>query len=212
MKKETTKISTKFSRRDLLTKAIPACAIVCIAPCKALSLTNSSKELVLQEGKHKFDTEMESKLTYRQLFYLQYSDIITFSKYLKQELGDKDALELIKKISDKRSINTGVLQAQQIGDNSLQAFVQQFKNPLTYNYSLTKEIIEDTDNSFEVKVTECLWADVFRSQDAADIGFAWICFGDYSWPKGFNPNLKMVRDKTLMEGDDYCNHRYVYET
>ena len=72
-------------------------------------------------------------------------------------------------------------------------------------------IVEDTESAFEIKVSECLWAETFRAQDAGDIGFAWICYADYSWPQGFNPKLKMIRDKTLMEGHEYCNHRYVIE-
>jgi hypothetical protein len=28
--------------------------------------------------------------------------------------------------------------------------------------------------------------------------------------KGFNPKIKLVRDKTLMQGHEYCNHRYIW--
>jgi hypothetical protein len=32
---------------------------------------------------------------------------------------------------------------------------------------------------------------------------------DYYWPPAFNPNFRMERTKTLMQGHDECNHRYV---
>lgn len=206
MKKPAT---TKLSRRDLITKVMPACALTCIAPCQALGMSEPGKKIF--QG-HKFDTELEGKMTYRQLFQRQYYNFIEFGKALKKELGDKEAIELIKKLSDKSSIERGKVQAQQMGENSLQAFVKQFKDPEGYKYVLTMEIVEDTDETFELNVTECLWAEAFNAQNAGDIGFAWICYGDYGWPQGFNPQLEMVRDKTLMEGDCCCNHRYVYKT
>ena len=43
------------------------------------------------------------------------------------------------------------------------------------------------------------------------IGHAHVCYGDYAWARGFNPKIKMVRDKTLMQGHEYCNHRYIFE-
>ena len=70
------------------------------------------------------------------------------------------------------------------------------------------EVVEDTDAAFEIKVTECLWAQTFRKADAADLGAACICHPDYAAIEAFNPDYEMVRDKTLMEGHDCCNHRY----
>jgi hypothetical protein len=76
--------------------------------------------------------------------------------------------------------------------------------------SMSYDIVEDTEEAFEIKVTECLTEDIFRELDAADIGYACVCHADYALPVAFNPKIKMVRDKTLMEGHDCCNHRYIY--
>jgi hypothetical protein len=71
--------------------------------------------------------------------------------------------------------------------------------------------IEDTDKVFEIEVAECLVAAVFLQAKAADIGYASVCWGDYAWAEGFTPKIKLIRDKTLMQGDAYCNHKYVLE-
>jgi hypothetical protein len=60
-------------------------------------------------------------------------------------------------------------------------------------------------------VTECIWASTFLHAREGDIGFAHVCYGDYAWSRGFNPKIKLVRDKTLMQGHPVCNHRYVME-
>lgn len=38
-----------------------------------------------------------------------------------------------------------------------------------------------------------------------------MCFGDFAFAKAFNPNIEMVRDKTLMQGHACCNHRYLWK-
>jgi hypothetical protein len=85
-----------------------------------------------------------------------------------------------------------------------------FADPKSWEPMLNMKVVEDTETAFELKVSECLVATVFRDANAADIGYAHVCWGDYAWAEGFNPKIKMVRDKTLMQGDKYCNHRYIW--
>jgi hypothetical protein len=59
--------------------------------------------------------------------------------------------------------------------------------------------------------TECLWAKTFVDAGAGDLGNAAICHGDYAFARSFNPGIEMVRDKTLMQGHAYCNHRYLWK-
>jgi hypothetical protein len=80
-----------------------------------------------------------------------------------------------------------------------------------YAYSLTFTIIEDTDKAIEQKITECLYAKTFRDADAADIGYAYCCYADFPAAQAYNPKLRLIRTKTLMQGHDCCNHRYVWE-
>ncbi len=69
---------------------------------------------------------------------------------------------------------------------------------------------DNPSEAFELKVTKCISAVVFREALVPHIGFAAVCWGDYAWAEGFNPKIKLVRDRTLMEGDIYCNHRYIW--
>jgi hypothetical protein len=62
-----------------------------------------------------------------------------------------------------------------------------------------------------VRVTECLWAKTFRDLGASEIGSMLICHRDYADCRGFNPRITMIRSKTLMQGDEFCNHRFVWE-
>jgi hypothetical protein len=55
-----------------------------------------------------------------------------------------------------------------------------------------------------------LWADVFRSLDAEDIGI-WICDADGPVAAAFHPSIRFGRSKTLMEGHGCCDHVYFVE-
>ena len=76
---------------------------------------------------------------------------------------------------------------------------------------LTLKVVEDTPEAYEVKSTEGLWAQTFRAKGAAEIGYALRCHRDYADCWGFNPKITLIRSKTLMQGDDCCNHRFVWE-
>jgi hypothetical protein len=83
--------------------------------------------------------------------------------------------------------------------------------PPLYEGALTIEMVEDSTNAMEVKITECLWARTFREAGGSDIGHACICHPDYTFAEGFNSQVRMIRTKTLMQGHDCCNHRWVVE-
>ncbi len=84
--------------------------------------------------------------------------------------------------------------------------------PPLYQHALVYEIVEDSAQAFEFRITQCLWAKAFREEDAADIGHASVCYPDFAVASALNPKLKLVRTKTLMQGHDCCNHRYVMES
>ncbi len=161
------------NRRDFITKIVPACAITCLAG-KAVF---ASPEIFGEQEKHMFDEEFRT-LTHKQFFGLRYQEFIGFARGLENELGNEETIELIKNIADKRMLQAGKNQAKQFGKNDLQSFVGQFKTG--YKNTLNKSIVEDNENAFELKVTECIWAKVFRDAKAEEFGFAHICYGDYA--------------------------------
>lgn len=68
--------------------------------------------------------------------------------------------------------------------------------------------VKDTPEYLEFKVTRCLLAEIAKQIDGGEIGFALNCAWDYGFCRGLNPEIKFTRTKTLMMGDDCCNHTY----
>ena len=198
------------NRRQFITKILPACSVMCLGAGKHFAFTPSDDKSIIQQEKHKFDLLYPRKLTYKQVSAMRYREYILLARDMEKEFGKEKTIEFLKKCTAERLLRYGKIQAKKAASLDLKSYTAQFHSEGLKN-TLTMEIIEDTDKVFEIKVTECLSAITFLNAKAGDIGHAAVCWGDYAWAQGFNPKIEMVRDKTLMQGDAYCNHRYVWK-
>jgi hypothetical protein len=131
---------------------------------------------------------------------------IPVMKVLAERVG-LDALQTAAEEATRRRIER---RGASLPDRSLATLAAFFKNPSPFlEHALTKEVVEDSERAFEIRVTECLWAKTFREADAAEVGHRCICRPDFTMAHAFNPDIELVRDRTLMQGHDCCNHRYV---
>jgi hypothetical protein len=70
------------------------------------------------------------------------------------------------------------------------------------------EVTRRTIGSLRLKVNSCFWADEFKRVGAADIGYELCCMADFYIVEVFNPEITYRRAKTLMKGNDCCDHLY----
>jgi len=204
----------KIARRKFLGGAALVCALPCLGIQSLLAMTDKTINVDNQEAeqgiKNKFDKRYPYTMSYQEAYNMRFGEFIQFAKDLEKEMGKEKLIEFLKTRTEKKMFEYGKSQAEGINNNSFKRYVSQYKSP-QYDNTLTMEIVEETDTIFELKVTKCIWASTFLKQKAGDIGFASICYGDYAWPKGYNSKIRMERDKTLMQGHDCCNHRYIFE-
>ena len=197
------------SRRHFLTRVMPGCAAACLGARKAFSLIGSGIAQEDIQPKHKFDEDFRM-LTYRQISEFSTRTTVELIRALEKEWNKDEVNKFVKNFSTEKLLQRGKMQAAQSEEHDLQSYVSMFKENPLFQKALTVEIVEDNDLAFEMKVTECLTASTFLAMEAGDIGYAMVCWGDYAWAEGYNPKIKLVRDKTLMEGHAYCNHRYIW--
>jgi len=194
------------NRRDFLSTLIPVCTFSCIGS-KALFATNMQEGNLQQSNEeHKFDNKVD--WTFKQVFERQYSTYIDRLNRLAKFIGRDKLIDFLKKSTVEFY---GSLETYN-PENTLTNFIQPFKENNYFKTILTIKFIEDTEKAVSWKLTECLHATIFRENDAADIGYATLCHGDDAWVTAYNPNIKFYRTKTLMEGHDCCDHRYVLKT
>jgi hypothetical protein len=74
--------------------------------------------------------------------------------------------------------------------------------------SLQYDVLEDSENRFAVNITGCKYADFYKEKGSPDIGYLMHCALDFGEVEAFWPGITLKRTKTLMEGDECCNHCY----
>lgn len=196
----------RLGRRELLTRTAPACALACFGIGRFPRLEGAAAWCPAQ-GVHKFDVKQSIDLSSRDRIRMQYGSLIRFINSLRNTVGDEQTADLLIASSEANGRLAGEQLARRAPDTSFRTFTAQFRPP-RYADTLTYEIIEDTDHAFGLRVTECVWAEVFReARMDGDIGHAAVCNMDYFIPPAFNPMFSMERTRTLMRGDDHCNHR-----
>lgn len=199
----------KSDRREFLIKTFSSCALCCFA---APSLFSADKNLhsIAQDQQHKFQSD--SGMTMQQVYNFTFKSwYIPVMKNLMRQIGKEKLLNMLRKscemsneIDKDADIN--------YDERTLTAWSTAFKSGCEeWSDRLTYEFLKDNENVFEIKFTECLWAKTFREAEASEIGDAGICYNDYSGARQFNPKLKLVREKTLMKGEDFCHFKYTME-
>lgn len=206
-------ISKFQSRRQFLSKVIPVCAITCLGCNSALALSLNENIDKVSQNDDDFQEKVPKDISMHQLWEYRFkSNFIPVFKAIKDDIGSEKTLKILKKASSKNNFELGERFSKMRDVNDLSNFAEPFRNPREiFKQSFVYEIIEDNNTVFEIKVTKCLTAKVFRESDAKDIGYAAVCYADYSLPEGFNSKIKLHRDQTLMNGDNCCNHRYTME-
>ena len=200
--------AASLGRRELLVKTMPACAMACLGLGRVPDLAGAVSGLPCQEV-HKFDKQMNRELTNKQFAQVMNRGTFQMIRTLQKDLGDDEAVRLLNLNSDEIGRQQGKTHAESVPDTSFENFVSVFRQMANGDF-LTGEVVEDTETVFEMKVTECLSATVYKEAGfEGDLGHAAVCNMDYTWPPAFNPDFKMERTKTLMQGHDCCNHRYM---
>ena len=196
------------SRRDFLTKTVPFCAVSCLAANRVFASSPWIGKSLFDQEEHKFDKEIPGA-TYRKRAAMRDRSFIRFARFLQGEIGEERVIELIKKQTELRMKEQAKRDLERLGKSDFKSYISIFRDPRMLA-SLNMEIIEDTDTVFEIRVTDCIAAESYLPHKAGDIGYAAVCWGDYNWASDFNPKIKLIRDKTLMQGHDCCNHKYIW--
>ncbi len=206
------RLSVPFSgRRAFLRAALPGGALLCLGGGRCLiGGPQAQGKPAAPAQKHKF--QQDAGVSVAQVFSFAYLPQLGLLRGIEKEMGSEKFATLVKRLVDEETEKQMAEMAKRAGQNDMAAFTRPFRQKGSlFEKALTYEIVEDTPKAFEVKVTECLWARTYQSANAGDLGYLLSCYGDYASARGFNPKMRMIRTKTLMQGDAYCNHRYVIE-
>lgn len=126
-----------------------------------------------------------------------------------EEIGSDKALGIAKKIIEKDAVESGKMLAKQYKGNTLAVLSKIIREVWAKEDSMEINFLRETEDEFRFDVTRCGYADAYEKLGIKDLGCIMSCCRDFAFMDGFNPAIKLRRNKTLMEGDDCCDFHYV---
>ena len=166
-------------------------------------------------GRHKFDHDIQG-ISYRQYLKDAYACHITLIRELEGILGQKRTHEIVEKFYTQNTIDSirNLVENLESPIESIEDFqnlVVKLKESSFSQQTQTDEFGESEPGTFQFCTKECLYAEVFRDLNASDLGLMMLCNGDVTSAEVFHPKLRLERTKTLMQGDDCCDFKYVWD-
>lgn len=126
---------------------------------------------------------------------------------LGNEFGRQKVIGILRETIVRIAEEQGALLSQLMGGDSLEHFYKSLEF-WTKDGAIEVETIEQTDEVFSFNVKRCRYAELYEKLGIAELGTSLSCARDFALIKGFNPNIKLKRTQTLMEGADFCDFRY----
>ena len=134
-----------------------------------------------------------------------------FVDALASEFDRERVLEILRATIIAIARKQGAERAATVGDDSLIAFSESAGDWRKGN-ALEIEILEQNEDRYFFNVTRCRYAEMYRSLGLGDLGAVLSCNRDYSLVEGFNPEIELVREQTIMQGAPCCTFRYSHKT
>jgi hypothetical protein len=198
---ETKKHEIHSNRRNFLTKCFAAGSMVCFGCLgNAVSLG--------QEPQGSFP---QDSLKNEELLRFALGYTLPLMKKMQVTMGKMPFLDLLEKSADASMADKMIVMSKDIKDRSMKKFgelILQLHSTSPVNEGIKYEVTEHTDKVFEMKVTECLMARVYKELNANTIGYSVECHPSDAIVKAFNPNAKCIKNKNMMIGDPFCIERY----
>lgn len=188
------------SRRQFLTRTVPAGALACLG-CRSL-FARPGQENRLSEN---------PGMTTEEIFRVFYGMSIPVLQILARDFGRDKMVQELTKASAENASQMIAAMAKDLPKRDMKAFaglIDRMMATPPFNKAFSYEVVESSDKVYLEKVTLCLPATLWREMNAADLGYALECSSADAQAKAFNPKMKGEILKSLMKGDSFCLARF----
>jgi len=156
--------------------------------------------------------EMTMKEYFDAPLNLPHKGIILLVRELEKILGKEEAHKRVAEIFEKENVKMTKEDAEKNPVHTFQEWVQRFTGGTSlWTHANIDEPTIVTENTRICNTVGCILADTWREWGAEDIGYLVCCAPDFAVVPAEHPNLRLERTKTLMEGDDCCDFKFIWE-
>jgi hypothetical protein len=124
-----------------------------------------------------------------------------------REFGKERVLEIAREVIIRMAREQGAQLADAVQGRLLAHFAETLEN-WKKDDALQIEVVEQTEDKFSFNVTRCRYAEMYRELGAPELGALLSCNRDWALIQGFNPDVTLTREQTIMQGAPFCPFRY----
>jgi hypothetical protein len=143
----------------------------------------------------------EAEASVVELFVVLYCRTV---EEMKEKYG-QGGFELARKAFLDAMLEGWIKEYEKLPDRSLHTYVRWLTSIVLKGTRY--EIVESSDTSVRFRFSVCPWATYFRKIGKPEIG-KFFCDADKPMVEAFNEKLGFEISRTLMNGDDFCDHHY----
>ncbi len=137
--------------------------------------------------------------------------LIPFLQEVAAKFGKSAMLEVLDATIDKLAARDGAAWANTYGQStaSLREVAQKV---WASGGAQDVEIVSESSDHLDFNVTRCQYAEFYKELGLSDIGYHVQCKRDRAMVAGFNGELELSRDQTIMQGAPCCDFRFRKKT
>lgn len=163
------------------------------------------------EPKGSADPATEGEIGILQRRKIEAAIIAPIYEGMVREIGEERAQAILDEAISKAAIAAAKSFADKTEGGADLLTFQALQSLWTKDDALQIEVVRADARHFDYNVTRCRYAEAYRDMGLGKIGHLLSCNRDGVFCQGYNPDIKMTRTQTLMQGADHCDFRYTYE-
>lgn len=154
-------------------------------------------------------------LTCKEFLIEKYRPLVLLVREMEKTIDKEKAHEIVEKTFYNDILKSVTEEFEELGPiNEFVDFKRMEKEDnesIRVRNKVTLRYVRDTELELGLHVTECLDAEVFKELEAEDIGYFVGYNLDHAYARACKPCIKLMKNKTLMQGDDYCDHLWYWD-
>jgi len=153
--------------------------------------------------------ERDIKITHLMRREIQAPIVSSLIKAFANKIGYDNAMEIVKQVVRDDAILSGRTLADKYGGNTLGKLSKIVNEVWVNDEAMKIKINKEDEDELCFNVISCKYADMYEKLGMKELGCILSCSRDFSFMEGFNPEIELIRTKTIMEGSECCDFRYV---
>jgi len=152
--------------------------------------------------------EHKPEISHLQVREIQAPLISALLKGFIEEIGHDKTFEIASKVIKEDAILSGKKFAEVFSGNSLEVMLRIVQEVWAKDGTMIIENVSIDERTLSFDVTRCLYAELYQKLGIQNLGHLMSCSRDFPFMDGFNPNIRLNRTKTIMEGHPICDFHY----